>query len=179
VRESAKNRATPALREWLEEHILKGSEPGANHAIRNLALHQGLSEYHLTSVDRSGMAFGLEIRPPYLDNALVEYAAGLEEASLIDRTEYWTKIPLRSIAKRRFTEPDTKRIAVRRKRAMPAAVEIAATRLMEKLPDQKSDQTKPELFQALLTKLFYYLHVDPGVSSPPDFSIFEFAAEFS
>ena len=179
VRESAKDRATPALREWLETHILEGSEHGANHAIRNLALHQGLSEYHLTSVDRSGMAFGLEIRPPYLDNALIEYAAGLEEASLIDRTDHWTKIPLRSIARRRFTGPDTKRIAVRRKRAMPSAVEIAATRLLEKLPGYKSNKTKPELFQALLTTLFYYLHVDPGVSSSPDFSIIEFATEFS
>lgn len=179
VRENAINHATPALREWLETHIFLSSEHGANHAIRNLVLHQGLSDYHLTSVDRSGMAFGLEIRPPYLDNALVEYAAGLEETSLIDRTGYWTKIPLRSIAKRRFISPETKRIAVRRKRAMPSAVEIAAARLLEKLPNDESGQTKPQRFQALLTKLFYYLHVDPGLSSPPDFSIIEFAAEFS
>lgn len=179
VRESAKDQATPALKEWLETHIFNNSEHEANHAIRNLVLHQGLSEYHLNSVDRSGMAFGLEIRPPYLDNALVEYAAGLEETSLIDRTDYWTKIPLRSIAKRRFTNPDTQRIAIRRKRAMPSAVEFAATRLLEKLPNQPNNQTKTEFFQTLLIKLFYYLHVDPGFSSPPDFSLIEFANEFS
>ncbi|MBI4618960.1 MAG: hypothetical protein HY739_02150 [Desulfobacterales bacterium] len=177
MKERAESHATPALREWLEVHNLLHPNSGGNHAIRDLALHQGLSEYHLPSVDRSGMAFGLEIRPPYLDNELVDYVARLDEASLIDRTHNWTKMPLRSIARRRFTEPGMERVAVRRKRAMPSAVEMAAAQLLEKLPNDKNGKKKPDYLQSLLAELFIYLHVEPGFSTPPDFSIYDFAAE--
>jgi asparagine synthetase B (glutamine-hydrolysing) len=123
------------------------------------------------------MAFGLEIRPPYLDNELVDLVASLDESTLIDRANSWTKIPLRSIARHRFTGANTERIAVRRKRAMPSAVEMAAARLIDKLPGNRHTKEKPDFLQNLLTELFIYLHVEPGVSSPPDFSLFEFAAE--
>jgi len=179
VVERAKKRATPNLREWLKEQDLVPAGAAASHTIRSLARRQGLSEYHLPSVDRSGMAFGLEIRPPYLDNDLAELADSLDESSLLDRAGHWTKLPLRAIARRRLTAPGTERVAVRRKRAMSSAVEMAAKRLVGLLAGACDGEGNAEFLEHLLAELFVYLHVDPGTTRPPDFSLVEFAAEVS
>ena len=168
--------ATPELREWLRTTGLVPAGADSSRALRDLALHQGLAEYHLPSVDRSGMAFGLEIRPPFLDNDLAELSAGLDETVLLDRADYWTKLPLRAMARRRFGAPGTERIAVRRKRAMGSAVEVAAKRLARLLGDPSGEIGTADVLEPLLTELFIYLHVDPG-TGPPDFSLLEFAAE--
>ncbi len=186
VSRRAGERATPSLREWLKAQGLAAGTaapfnppagPAAWRALRDLALHQGLSEYHLPSVDRSGMAFGLEIRPPFLDNDLAELAAGLDEAVLLDRVDYWTKRPLRAVARRRFRSPGTERVAVRRKRAMSSSVEVAAKRLLGLLPGTSPGVGIAGVLEPLLAELFEYLHVDPGITDPPDFSLVEFAAE--
>jgi hypothetical protein len=172
---------TPAIRDWLSSNHLLGEEgPVAWRAVRELALFQGLSEYHLPSVDRSGMAFGMEIRPPYLDNDLATWAASLDEEVLVDRVGAWTKLPLRDIAKRRFAFPGTERVWVRRKWAMPSAVQVSARRLLGLLghtseavdlgPIRSSEDVNE-----LLTDLFWYLHIDPGHTDLPDLSLVDFA----
>jgi asparagine synthase (glutamine-hydrolysing) len=173
--------ATPLVRESLEvRHLLDDGRMGRQ-AVRDLAVHEGLSEYHLPSVDRSGMAFGLEVRPPYLDNQLAEWAISLEESVLIDRDNLWTKLPLRSIARNRFWQPGTEGVATRRKWAMPSAIELCASTLTERLASGagcERAQTARRL-DDLLMGLFAYLHVDPGCSSPPGFSFVDFVNEFT
>jgi asparagine synthase (glutamine-hydrolysing) len=168
--------ASPALAEWLSCEGLLQSSSEATRAIRRLALAQGLSEYHLPSVDRSGMAFGLEVRPPYLDNELSDFVIPLDDSVLIDRTDCWTKLPLRAIARRLLSGSGTERVAVRRKRAMPSAVERAAYELVECLELSSDDGAG---LARLLMDLFIYLHIDPGMTTPPDFDLVEFAAEHS
>jgi asparagine synthetase B (glutamine-hydrolysing) len=145
-------------------------------AVRDLALHQGLSDYHLASVDRSGMAFGLEVRPAYLDNELAAWATSLDESVLIDRNNAWTKLPLRSIARRRFSQPGTERVAVRRKWAMPSAIQLCSEQMMGHLSAGSTCRAKDEKsnLDEILMDLFVYLHVDPGCTSPPNFSLFDF-----
>jgi asparagine synthase (glutamine-hydrolysing) len=55
---------------------------GASTLARTLALnfHTYLPEDLLVKVDRCSMAHGLELRSPFLDTALVEFAAGLPDA---------------------------------------------------------------------------------------------------
>lgn len=177
--ESLRNRlntATPVVRQSLEASHLLEQGPLLSQAVRDLALHQGLSDYHLASVDRSGMAFGLEVRPAYLDNELAAWATSLDESVLIDRTNNWTKLPLRSIAKRRFSQPGTERIAVRRKWAMPSAIQRCSEQMTKHLSTKSTCCVKDEKsnLDQILMDLFVYLHVDPGYTSPPDFSLFDF-----
>lgn len=173
---------TGAVRDWLCSKQLLGEGTSANQSVRSLALSEGLTEYHLPSVDRSGMAFGLEIRPPYLDNQLAAWAVSLNEKVLIDRTDRWTKLPLREIARRRFKATGTERVAIRRKWAMPSAVQICARRLAALL-DQPSGEPVGEPVHGfgdlneLLSDLFWHLHVDPGYTSVPDFSLLDFARD--
>lgn len=171
--------ATPAVRETLQAGNLLGEGATMRRAVRNLALHQGLSDYHLASVDRSGMAFGLEIRPTYLDNELGSWAASLDESVLIDRNNNWTKQPLRAIARRRFSQPGTERVAVRRKWAMPSAVQHCSEQMVRRLWECPPGETMDEkrALDEILNDLFVYLHVDPGCTSPPDFTLFDFTKD--
>jgi asparagine synthase (glutamine-hydrolysing) len=177
--ESLRNRlraATPVVRQSLEASHLLEQGPLMSQAVRDLALHQGLSDYHLASVDRSGMAFGLEVRPAYLDNELAAWATSLDESVLIDRNNAWTKLPLRSIARRRFSQPGTERVAVRRKWAMPSAIQLCSEQMMGHLSAGSTCRAKDEKsnLDEILMDLFVYLHVDPGCTSPPNFSLFDF-----
>lgn len=177
--ESLRNRlrkATPVVRQTLETSHLLEQGPLLSQTVRDLALHQGLSDYHLASVDRSGMAFGLEIRPAYLDNDLAAWATSLDESVLIDRTNNWTKLPLRTIARRRFSQPGTERVAMRRKWAMPAAIQLCSEQMMENLSARSVCHARDErsTLDEILMDLFVYLHVDPGCTSPPEFSLFDF-----
>ena len=177
IAKRARRHATPELSEWLGEQGLAPPGPQVSRALRNLTLHQGLPEYHLPSVDRSGMAFGLEVRPPYLDNGLTDLVVSLDEACLIDRRQRWTKLPLRGIARRRLQHREAQRVAVRRKRAMPTAVERAAARLAELLLGPQQNRDPNVTLERLLSDLFVYLHADPGLAAPPGFSLLDFAAE--
>jgi len=172
VAERARLGATPAVREWLWERGLGAPGPTAVRALRDLALKEGLSEYHLPSVDRSGMAFGLELRPPYLDEDLFDFAVRLDEGDLLDRAGRWTKLPLRAIARRRFTSLGLDRVAVRRKWAMPSAVRHVGGELAQNL----TGTPDPAALGPLCRLLFHHLHVDPGHSQAPDLTLSQFAA---
>ncbi len=167
---AARAQTSPPLLDWLASWSTgPGSRPALT--LRQLAVEQGLSEYHLASVDRSGMAFGLEIRPPFLDEALVSAVAPLPEEALLDRRENWTKVPLRRVVRRRLSGPACGRVAIRRKRAMASAVEHVGSRLRERLHPAGIS------LDPLLRRLFFYLHVDPGFRTPPDASLLDLAHE--
>ena len=176
--ERIKEHATPPVRQWLEEKGLVSDNNGPlSDSLRRLAMRQGLSEYHLPSVDCSGMAFGLEVRPPFLDEDLVSFVSGLPEDALLDRDGNWTKLPLRSIAKRRLGRMGLDRVWIRRKRAMPTAVEKAAEGLCELLGVDQPTRPGCLTLGALMEALFWYLHVDPGCTEPPGFTLAEFAED--
>ncbi|HEY3964467.1 MAG TPA: asparagine synthase (glutamine-hydrolyzing) [Planctomycetaceae bacterium] len=59
-----------------------------------------LIDNNLTRVDRSSMAFGLEVRVPFLDHRIVEFAFSLPEHLCIADSE--TKVLLRHLANRRL-----------------------------------------------------------------------------
>ena len=161
---------SPLLREWLEARFPDRDTDGLATAFRSLALREGLSEYHLPSVDRSGMAFGLEVRPPYLDEDLVDFCAGLDESCLLDREGGWTKIPLRAMARRRLSPLGLGRVAVRRKLAMPAA----AARPGEEIRAQLAGLTGGASLDEVMWRLFRFLFLEPGVASCPSFTLTEF-----
>lgn len=169
--------ATPAVREQLARRGVIADGAGLARSQRSFALREGLSEYHLPSVDRSGMAFGLEVRPPYLDEELFDLTSSLDERMLIDREDQWTKLPLRAIARRRFDRVGLERVAVRRKRAMPSAVEVAGGALVSELDALLGAERRGDSLPHLLQMLFHHLHVDPGCTAPPDFTLHEFARE--
>jgi len=169
--------ASPALEEWFAHRRFPSSGATLSRTLRDLALNEGLSEYHLPSVDRSGMAFGLEIRPPYLDEELFSLAASLDESMLIDRTGNWTKLPLRTLMRRRASHEDLERAAERRKRAMPSAVELAGRTLEGELRSSARASGEDSSLASLLEALFHYLHIDPGCPTAPDFSLHTFAVE--
>ena len=59
-----------------------------------------LVDNNLTRVDRASMAFGLEVRVPFLDHRIVEFAFSLPENLCIADNE--TKVLLRHLANRRL-----------------------------------------------------------------------------
>ena len=175
--ERVRKHATPSLRLWYEESGVASASNLAE-AARQFGLRPGLSEYHLPSVDCSGMAFGLEIRPPYLDEDLTDFVGALPESALLDREENWTKIPLRAIARKRLANLGLERVWIRRKRAMPTAIERASKELAGALAINL-DEGGPgcRSFGSLMEALFWHLHVDPGYAELPDFTLAEFAQE--
>lgn len=69
---------------------------------RWLDIHTYLPDALLTKVDRAGMAHSLEIRPPFLDHRLVEFALSLHPDLLRSRDGKTGKILLRSLMKDRL-----------------------------------------------------------------------------
>jgi len=92
----------------------------------------GLANYHLQSVDRSGGAFGFEVRPAYLFNELAEFALRLP-------IDY--KVPDKQVTKRILREafkPELERLGLdwvltRLKEGMPAAVSNLAPLISERM----------------------------------------------
>ena len=67
----------------------------------NKALELDLKMYlapYLSSLDRMGMMFGLELRPPFLEHSLIEYVAQLPEDYKIRKP--WHKYILRKVAEK-------------------------------------------------------------------------------
>lgn len=106
-----KNEQTPA--EVIDERVLRGSAPIDR--MRLFELNFKLPEYHLNRVDRLSMAFGLEVRPPFLRNEIVTTALSIPGANLIagpqDKlalriamTGYLPKEPINR-AKQKFSAP--------------------------------------------------------------------------
>jgi len=165
---------SPLLRKWLEDRFPERNTGCLATTFRSLALCEGLSDYHLPSVDRSGMAFGLEVRPPYLDEELVEFCVALDESCLLNREEGWTKIPLRAIARRRLSPLGLDHVVVRRKLAMPAAAKQPGVELSAQLAKLTGGASMDEI----LWSLFRFLFLDPGVASRPSFTLTEFAEQY-
>ena len=143
-----------------------------NRASRFIAVKYGLSEYHLQSVDRSGMAFGLEIRPPFVNHRLAILLKRIQTNFFIDLDNNWTKIPLRQI----FSQcvPNTKaRSAVRRKRAMTYSLSCFDYKISEILRKQKATIAADEAFW----RLYFFLHINNDFSSCPDIAFSELVPE--
>ena len=112
-------------------------------------LRGGLSNYHLQSVDRSGGAFGFEIRPLYLDDDLSQWAMELP-------IEY--KVPDKNMTKkilRDAFEEDYKKLGLawvpkRLKMGMPSAIAKLDTEIHKKVDQAISDE---EIHQHPLGKI--------------------------
>lgn len=84
-------------------------------------LRGGLANYHLQSVDRSAGAFGMEIRPFYLDDSLSRWAMDLPiEYKVPDKNT--TKKILRDAFRRDFQELGLETVLTRQKMGMPSAL---------------------------------------------------------
>ncbi|MFX0197163.1 MAG: asparagine synthase (glutamine-hydrolyzing) [Candidatus Hodarchaeota archaeon] len=84
-------------------------------------LRGGLSNYHLQSVDRSGGAFGFEVRPLYLDDDLSQLAMGMPiDYKVPDKNT--TKRILRDAFEEEYHELDLDWVTKRLKMGMPSAI---------------------------------------------------------
>lgn len=84
-------------------------------------LQGGLSNYHLQSVDRSAGAFGMEIRPFYLDDNLSQWAMNLPiEYKVPDKKT--TKKILKDAFRQDFMELGLETVLTRQKMGMPSAL---------------------------------------------------------
>ena len=84
-------------------------------------LRGGLANYHLQSVDRSAGAFGMEIRPLYLDDSLSRLAMDLPiEYKVPDKKT--TKKILRDAFRQDFQELGLETVLTRQKMGMPSAL---------------------------------------------------------
>jgi hypothetical protein len=106
--------------------------------IFDALLGGGLANYHLQSVDRSGGAYGFEIRPAYLYDDLAAFAMDLPiEYKVLD------KMITKRILKDAF-RPDLEKLGLdwvltRLKEGMPAAVSNLAPLVDEKIESLVND----------------------------------------
>ncbi|MFZ2634331.1 MAG: asparagine synthase (glutamine-hydrolyzing) [Desulfosalsimonadaceae bacterium] len=84
-------------------------------------LQGGLANYHLQSVDRSAGAFGMEIRPFYLDDSLSQWAMDLPIEYKVPNKQTTKKI-LRDAFRQDFNELGLETILTRQKMGMPSAL---------------------------------------------------------
>lgn len=145
----------------------------------------GLSNYHLCSVDRSGGAFGFEIRPLYLDTLFAakvlqipaEYKLG------IDGKE--TKLILREAARPLFEQLGIKDVLSRQKFGMPWAVhriEDSIQKWAEERVSAKHMRRHPYKrflagkLESVFFDLFYYLFMERHGVMEEDFEAEAFLA---
>ena len=104
-----------------------------NHLVRG-----GLSNYHLQSVDRSGGAFGFEIRPIYLYDELSQYAMKLPiEYKVPNKTT--TKRVLRDAFRKDFEKAGIEWVNDRLKMGMPSAISMIDNEISEAVDKEISD----------------------------------------
>ncbi len=95
-------------------------------------LKGGLSNYHLQSVDRSAGAFGMEIRPLYLEDDLSQWAMSLPiEYKVPDKKT--TKKILRDAFRQDFQELGLEIVLTRQKMGMPSALASLDKAVIEKV----------------------------------------------
>lgn len=141
----------------------------------------GLVNYHLTSVDRSGGAFGFEIRPVYLHPKVIDLACRLPIAYKVPDKKT-TKRILRDVAYKYFDKMKLGQVIKRTKMGMPAAVKGIASALEKELSVYGSYHKCPHPFEDLFATdeeflmfdLFFYLMVCCRGKRPEGFSIKEF-----
>lgn len=141
-------------------------------SLRRIAFDFGLSEYHLHSVECSGSAFGLEVRPPYLNYKLANLLLKYPVCQFIDKKDYWTKIPLRKMFKEVMPQTSAGS-AIRRKRAMSYALYSFNERLNDEIAKKGMRISPTEAFW----RLFFYLHIDNHFVSVPSFSFTDILPE--
>ncbi len=88
--------------------------------VFDLLLKGGLSNYHLWAVDRSSMWHGFEVRVPYLHDDVVEIATMLPISERISGDV--TKVILRRLAMRVFSNYSLDDVLTREKCAMPDSI---------------------------------------------------------
>lgn len=101
----------------------------------------GLSNYHLCSVDRSGGAFGFEIRPVYLDQAVADYALRLPIEQKLGPDGKQTKVVLKEAARPLFTKFGLESVLTRQKLGMPWAVRNLNTSISSWVDEKMADRT--------------------------------------
>lgn len=102
---------------WFSEHE---DEDEYRKGVFNMLLGTGLSNYHLWAVDRASMWHGLEVRVPYLYDAVLKSAAwiGVQNGT----NQVAGKVALKLVAARVFEEYSLQPIIDRQKMAMPDAL---------------------------------------------------------
>lgn len=95
-------------------------------------LKGGLSNYHLQSVDRSAGAFGMEIRPFYLDDDLSQWAASLPIEYKVPNKQT-TKRILRDAFRQDFQKLGLETVLTRQKMGMPSALANLDKEINEKV----------------------------------------------
>jgi asparagine synthase (glutamine-hydrolysing) len=102
-------------------------------------LRGGLSNYHLQSVDRSGGAFGFEIRPLYLDDDLSQWAMELPiEYKVPDKKT--TKKVLRDAFRGDFKNLGIQEVTTRLKMGMPSAVANLDAKILKQVEHAITDE---------------------------------------
>ncbi len=95
-------------------------------------LKSGLSNYHLQSVDRSAGAFGMEIRPLYLEDDLSQWAMSLPIEYKVPNKQT-TKRILRDAFRQDFQKLGLETVLTRQKMGMPSALANLETVVNEKV----------------------------------------------
>ncbi len=122
-------------------------------------VHGGLANYHLQSVDRSGGAFGFEIRPAFLSDSVVDLALTVPiENKTPDR--YTTKRIFRDAFRKDLEDCGLGWVAKRKKEGMPAAVRHVGKAALDLVSQRVSDHDLSihPLRQYLHTKADVYLY---------------------
>jgi len=102
-------------------------------------LRGGLSNYHLQSVDRSGGAFGFEIRPLYLDDDLAQWAMELPIEYKVPDNKTTKKI-LRDTFREDFENLGIQEVTTRLKMGMPSAVANLDAKISEQVEGAITDE---------------------------------------
>jgi asparagine synthase (glutamine-hydrolysing) len=100
------------------EHFMTSCTSFTGKAFERSLKNQTVPPY-LHYEDRNSMAFGVEIRVPFLDHKLVEYIASLKREALFDGT---TKTPLRQAFK---NELSSAILFQRKKEGFPSPIDTA------------------------------------------------------
>ena len=141
----------------------------------------GLANYHLWSVDRSCGAFGLEVRVPYVDLDLVEFALSLPVSYRVK--DRGTKLILRDAAASIFSNYDIQSILTRPKLGMPAALSRSTpaikTFIAEVTSGHQADHPYGDLLPTIedrfMFNLFFLIFYRWQGRLPADFDLKEFA----
>jgi asparagine synthase (glutamine-hydrolysing) len=129
----------------------------------------GLSNYHLCSVDRSGGAFGFEIRPVYLDSVLAQAALGLPVDYKLGRDGRDTKRVLKEAARPLFAELGIDDVLSRQKLGMPWAVHHIENEIISWAESRISDRHLAHhpyrrflggKLETVMFDLFHYLFIE-------------------
>ncbi|MCJ7615383.1 MAG: asparagine synthase C-terminal domain-containing protein, partial [Desulfobacterales bacterium] len=108
-------------------------------------LKGGLANYHLQSVDRSASAFGMEIRPLYLEDDLSQWAMELPIEYKVPNKET-TKRILRDAFRKEYEQLGLNVVLARQKMGMPSAlskIDLEITQAVDRAVSPEDIATHP------------------------------------